>query len=80
LVSLSSVEFFAYAIAAILFSVVSAFYYLRLVKIMYFDEAKNVITLDEMPNAKATILFTAIVNLLMIFFLNHILTTISSFL
>ena len=36
------VDMTAYAIVAILFSVISAFYYLRIVKVMYFDEPDRV--------------------------------------
>lgn len=69
------------SIAAILFSVVSAFYYLRVVKVMYFDEAKeNAIKLEDFGNVKLVILLTAIFNLILIAFLNPLLNLITNFL
>ncbi len=68
------------AIAAVLFSVISAYYYLRVVKVMYFDEPKKVITLEDFGNVRLIIFFTAIFNLVIILFLNQLLTLITNFL
>ena len=67
---------------AILFSVVSAYYYLRIVKIMYFDEPKEScgIEIDNIMNIKFIVFLTAILNLIFIIFLDHILMLISNFL
>lgn len=40
------------AIAAVIFSVISAFYYLRLVKIMYFDEPQDTSALTASPDTR----------------------------
>lgn len=68
------------AIAALLFSVVSAFYYLRIVKVMYFDEpkAKPSMVIEDISNIKTVIFCIAIVNLVFIVFLNQILDLINN--
>jgi NADH-quinone oxidoreductase subunit N len=70
-----------YAIAAIIFSVVSAFYYLRIIKVMYFDEPQknHPIEFENYNNAKLIILLTAAFNLFFIFFLDAIITSITNF-
>jgi NADH-quinone oxidoreductase subunit N len=69
-----------YSIAAIIFSVISAFYYLRIVKIMYFDEAKDGgVELENYNNAKLIVFLAAIFNIVSIFFLNSIFTSITNF-
>lgn len=80
LASALSHGFLISSIAAILFSVVSAFYYLRIVKIMYFDEPQKVMSLKTITNVKVMILFAAIFNLLLIFALNPLLSSIGNFL
>ena len=67
------------AILAVLFSVVSAYYYLRIVKIMYVDEPKQIMTLDQVGNVKLVILATAIFNLFFLLFLNSIVGSITNF-
>ena len=67
------------AIFAVLFSVISAFYYLRIVKIMYFDELQEPLDLDEIGNVKLVIFLTAIFNLVLIFFLNSLTASITNF-
>lgn len=68
------------SILAVLFSVVSAFYYLRIVKVMYFDEAKeSAIKLEDYGNVKLVILLMAIFNLALIAFLNPLLNLITNF-
>jgi len=68
------------AIVAVLFSVISAYYYLRIVKIMYFDEPQNVMKLENITNVKLIIFVTAILNLVLIFFLQPIFALITNFL
>lgn len=68
------------AIIAILFSVVSAYYYLRIVKVMYFDEPKEkVIVLANIPNIKIIVLFTALLNLAILAFIDPLLVMITNF-
>ncbi len=68
------------ATIAILFSVVSAYYYLRIVKVMYFDEPKeNTMTLDNIFNIKVIVLFTAILNIAFLAFIDPILLMITNF-
>ncbi len=69
----------AAAILAVLFSVVSAYYYLRIVKIMYFDEPQKVMELDQTTNIKVIIFVTALFNLLFIFFIDAITNSIANF-
>lgn len=73
--------FFALAAIAILFSVISAYYYLRIVKIMYFDQPKSdkSIIADNF-NVKLVIFLAAMINLLFVIFLNQTLITISDIL
>ncbi len=70
------------ATIAILFSVVSAYYYLRVIKVMYFDEPKEgrAIEIDNIANIKFIIFLTAILNLVFVTYLDSILLLISNFL
>lgn len=72
--------FFITATIAVLFSVISAFYYLRIIKIMYFDKAQTEVTLENAPNVKLIIFLTAIFNIVFIFFLNPVMASITNFL
>ena len=72
-------EIFYAAIIAIIFSVISAFYYIRIVKIIYFDEPKDLIELEDYGNCKLIILTMAIINLVFIIFINSIINLINSF-
>jgi NADH-quinone oxidoreductase subunit N len=67
-----------YAIAAVIFSVISAYYYLRVVKVMYFDEAAN-LEFEDCNNAKLIIVAMALFNLLFIFFMDEVISVISNF-
>lgn len=68
------------AVLAVLFSVVSAYYYLRIVKIMYFDEPKkDAIRLDDMINGKFLVILTAVFNLLAILFISQIFNLVGNF-
>lgn len=67
------------AIVAVLFSVISAYYYLRIIKIMYFDEPTKVIEIEQIGNIKSVIFATAIFNILFIFFLDSLVSLISNF-
>lgn len=68
-----------YAIIAIIFSVISAFYYLRIVKVMYFDEPHKELEFEDYNNAKLVIFATVAFNIFFIFFLDKILTSITNF-
>ncbi len=68
------------AIVAILLSVISAYYYLRIVKVMYFDEAnEETIKLAEISNVKFVVVLSAVINLGFMAFLNSVLSAISNF-
>ncbi len=69
-----------FAITAILFSVISAYYYLRVVKVMYFDEPANIIELEDFGNTKKVVFLSAIFNIILILFLNPLLNSIIGFL
>jgi NADH-quinone oxidoreductase subunit N len=68
---LFSVKFKIYwlALLFVVFSVVSVFYYIRLVKIMYFNRSNNWVFLDEIPFSNAFVISTITI-LNCIFFLN----------
>ena len=70
------------SIVAVLFSVISAFYYLRVVKVMYFDAAKEDRQLEFVGrvNPKIVIAFVAAFNLLFIAFLKPLLGIIQTML
>lgn len=65
---------------AILFSVISAYYYLRIVKIMYFDEVKSEFKFVNRISPKLIIGAMAAFNLLFIAFLKYFLALVSSML
>ncbi len=71
--------FFGLTVLAILLSVVSAFYYLRIVKIMYFDEPQNISRIDNAYNVKLIVLLSALINITMIFFLQDLIDLITNF-
>jgi len=79
LTSLLAQGYLALSILAVLFSVISAYYYLRIVKIMYFDDPQKIISLDQANNVKIIIFIAAIFNLLFIFFLGPITDLIANF-
>jgi NADH-quinone oxidoreductase subunit N len=43
------------AIVAVLFSVIGAFYYLRMIKLMYFDSAESPLVIDKSFDVKAAL-------------------------
>jgi len=67
------------AIIAIIFSVVSAYYYLKIVKIMYFDKPSNIIAIDDNINTKLIIFTIGLINILLIFMMKPILNAIFNF-
>jgi NADH-quinone oxidoreductase subunit N len=67
------------AVIAVLLSVVSAFYYLRIIKIMYFDEPKNIIKLEDYSNIKAVMIVAALINIALIVFLKPFMELINNF-
>lgn len=81
LIAAVSHGFLIAAIIAVLFSVISAYYYLRIVKIMYFDEPqKKAMRLDDMMNVKLLIFIAAIFNLVSIIFIDQFFNLIANFL
>jgi NADH-quinone oxidoreductase subunit N len=69
-----------FAIAAIAISVAAAYYYLRIVKIMYFDEPKNVIEIEDIGNVKIIVFAAALMNIALVIFVNPLLELIKNFL
>jgi NADH-quinone oxidoreductase subunit N len=61
------------AIIGVVASVVGAFYYLRIVKIMYFDEAVEPFDLPLGKGLSGVITITVIITLLFFFFLSPVL-------
>lgn len=74
-----SFQFVPFVVLAVLFSVISAFYYLRIVKIMYFDEPSDVIAIKDSANVKFVVLFSAIFNIALIFFIGHFFDVLKTF-
>ncbi len=70
------------SVVAVLFSVISAFYYLRVVKVMYFDNlpAENRLEFIERTNPKLVIAFVAAFNLLFIVIMKPLLAMIHTML
>lgn len=69
------------AVLAVLFSVISAYYYLRIVKIMYFDAPnENQVEFIDRYNPKFVIGFLVVFNLLFIVCLNAVYSTIGTML
>ncbi len=72
---------FVVASIAVLFSVISAYYYLKVVKVMYFDEPKkDVMQVADIQNIKIVVLFFAIFNLVFLAFLQPIHGLLTNFL
>lgn len=76
---ISAVEagFLFIAIIGVIFSVISAFYYLKIIKIMYMDNNKEVPSFDLDRKMYLMLLFTAVLMLLFIFFANDFINYIS---
>jgi len=68
------------AIIAVIFSAISAFYYLRIVKIMYFDEPSHTLELEDFGNTRLVVFLTAIINVIFIIFLEIVTNSITNFL
>jgi len=69
-----------YAIIAVIFSAISAFYYLRIVKIMYFDEPNGNLEIEDFGNARLIVFASALVNIALIFAIDPIMNSITNFL
>ena len=76
---ISAVEagFLFIAIIGVIFSVISAFYYLKIIKIMYMDNNKEVPSFDLDRKMYLMLLFTAVLMLLFIFFANDFINYVS---
>lgn len=66
------------ALIGVLASVISAFYYLRIVKILYFDEPVAAISKDLEPEIKAVAFVSSVYNLYLCTFLSPIIFTAES--
>jgi NADH-quinone oxidoreductase subunit N len=69
-----------FALAAIIISVVAAFYYLRIVKIMYFDEPNHAVEIEDIGNIKIIVFVAALLNIALGIFINPLLNLIKNFL
>ena len=76
---ISAVEagFLFIAIIGVIFSVISAFYYLKIIKIMYMDNNEEVPSFDLDRKMYLMLLITAVVMLLFIFFANDFINYVS---
>jgi NADH-quinone oxidoreductase subunit N len=75
-----STGLFLYAIIAVIFSAISAFYYLRIIKIMYFDEPNGNLEIEDFGNARLIVFVSAIVNIGLMFFIDPLMNTLTNFL
>ena len=75
-----STGLFLYAIIAVIFSAISAFYYLRIIKIMYFDEPNGNLEIEDFGNARLVVFVSAIVNIGLMFFIDPIMNSLTNFL
>jgi len=71
-------ELFYLAILGALFSVVSAFYYLRIIKIMYFDDLKILNYQTNISSKASLILFFSILTITMFIFYPSLIINIGS--
>lgn len=69
-----------FAIIAVIFSAISAFYYLRIVKIMYFDEPSDDLEIEDFGNARLIVVVSALANIGLIFAIDPIMNSITNFL
>ena len=69
-----------YAIIAVIFSAISAFYYLRIVKIMYFDEPNGNLEIEDFGNARLIVFISALLNVGLIFAIDPLMNSITNFL
>ncbi|MFM7702316.1 MAG: NADH-quinone oxidoreductase subunit N [Alphaproteobacteria bacterium] len=67
------------AIIAIIISTISAFYYLRIIKIMYFDEPAHKIKLEDYGNARLVVFLSALLNIILIIWIEPIINIIKRF-
>ncbi|MFZ9469501.1 MAG: NADH-quinone oxidoreductase subunit N, partial [Rickettsiales bacterium] len=67
------------AIIAVIISTISAFYYLRIIKIMYFDEPANIIQLEDYGNTRLIIGISALLNIILIIWIEPIINIIKRF-
>ncbi len=75
-----STGLFLYALIAVIFSAISAFYYLRIIKIMYFDEPNGNLEIEDFGNARLVVFVSAIVNIGLMFFIDPIMNSLTNFL
>ena len=69
-----------FAIIAVIFSAISAFYYLRIIKIMYFDEPNGNLEIEDFGNARLIVVVSALANIALIFAIDPIMNSITNFL
>jgi NADH-quinone oxidoreductase subunit N len=53
------------AVLAVVFSLIGAFYYVRIVKVMYFDEPTQAVAIEPQPAASATMAVNGLAVLLL---------------
>ncbi|GDX36513.1 NADH-quinone oxidoreductase subunit N [Alphaproteobacteria bacterium] len=71
--------YFKFALIAILLTVISAFYYLRIIKIIYFDTPSSQIIIDDSIAIKSIIIAATILNTIIIIFIDQILSMFNGF-
>ena len=69
-----------FAIAAIVISVAAAYYYLRVIKVMYFDEPNGAMELEDIGNVKLIVFVSALLNIALVIFIDPLLNLIKTIL
>jgi len=67
------------AVIAVIVSTISAFYYLRIIKIIYFDEPADKIQLEDYGNTRLIIGLSALLNIALIIWIEPIINIIKRF-
>jgi NADH-quinone oxidoreductase subunit N len=78
LLSIIKQELYYLAVIAVMSSIISAFYYLRIIKIMYFDEKDTQVGVNANSSSSYILFFAAMFNLFLIAFIKPMLSIISN--
>ena len=72
------VEMYTLAIIGLITTVISAFYYLRIIKIIYFDDAKEIFEIDQNLGLKVSLFLSTIIILIYFIYPSLLLDMVSN--
>ena len=72
------VEMYTLAIIGLITTVISAFYYLRIIKIIYFDDAKEIFEIDQNLGLKVSLFLSTIIILIYFIYPNLLIDVVSN--